>query len=263
MKASSLCEVIVAAHLSYYVDSVEFPERGGLMLISPPGNMKSTFIKVCLDPYSPKAQVLSDLNVETIGRMKNHIASGQITTLALPALEKIYERNPQTAKNVEGHIKGFVDEGFAGMSFSDHRMLGQILARCLVVGGVVHTVYEKRFTEWEDNGFARRFLWSSFQLTRPEVLTEAVHNWQRIEFHSRVPMAPSGKIKMSVTKEESTELRRMLEQQNCAVTAFSLIKKILSVLKWKYNDRSDQKLPMIILRDFGTSLGRRMAQLDL
>jgi hypothetical protein len=263
VKAYSLIEVLIAAHLSAFVDADEFPERGGLMLIAPPGNMKSTFIKSCYRSYMPSAIIMSDVNVETLNKMRDKMAQGYIRTLALPAFEKIYERNPQTAKNIEGHLKALVDEGFNLPSFRDQQMLGQSEARCLVVGGIVQACYARHFSNWEENGFNRRFVWSSFQLADPYVLVAAIHNWQRIEFDHRMPAMPQRRIKMNVTIAESLEVRHMLDQQGCGATPYALIKKILSVLKWRYNRPGDEKKPMQIMRDFSQSLGQKMAKLTL
>lgn len=263
MKIVSLMEILVAAHLTAFVDAEEFPERGGLMLVGPPGNLKTTIIKQAMKPYQPEAAIMSDVNVETIGRMKPHIANGHIKTLALPAFEKIYERNPQTANNIEGHLKGMADEGFSNMSFQDQRMLGQIEARCLVIGGLVHTCYVKKFSNWEDNGFGRRFIWSSFQLRDSGILTRAIDDWKRLEFETRAPLRPQTRIKMTVTREESKIIRHLIQQQHCEATPYALMKKIMAVLKWKFHRRDEEKRPMQIMNDFGESLGQRMAKLEL
>ena len=256
-------EVLIAADFTYFVDGQQFPERGGIMLVSPPGNWKSTVIKESYKPYSPHALILSDVNVDTLNRMMPHMANGSIRTLALPAFEKIYERNPMTASNIEGHLKALVDEGFGHASFRDQRMLAQMEARCLVVGGCVLSCYVKNFSHWDDNGFTRRFIWSSFQLQDPELLTRAIHNWQRIQFEERVPSVPRTKIKMTVTEHESNELKSLIDKQGCGATPYALMKKILSVLKWKFNKTGEEKEPMKIMRDFGTSLGTKMAKLEM
>lgn len=263
MKAASLIEVLVAAHLSGYVDADNFPERGGIMLIAPPGQLKSTFIKQCYNAYHPSVVTMSDINVETLNKMRPKISQGYIRTLALPAFEKIYERNPQTASNIEGHIKAFVDEGFMLPSFANQNMLAQSEARCLVVGGLVDDCYRRKFDRWDENGFVRRFMWCSFQLKDPQMLIEAIHKWERIEFEDRVPLLPNHKIKMTVTPEESKYMMRILESQNCPATPYALLKKIFAVLKWKFNREDDKKRPMEIIRDFSECLGKRMARMTL
>lgn len=263
MKLFSLVEVLTAAHLTAYVTSEAFPERGGIMLLAPPGQLKTTIINNSLMPYVPQAMISSDINVDTLNRTHDQMSNGQIITLALPAFEKIYERNPQTASNVEGHIKGMCDEGFLLPSYKDQRMLGQTKARVLVVGGLVKSCYERHFTRWQENGLTRRFMWSSFHLANPEILTNAVHKWERIKFQNRIPTVPSDKIPMNVTRAESEELRKMILQQGSDVTPYMLLKKILACLKWKFDGRSEKKIPMEIMRDFGVSLGQASAKLEL
>lgn len=263
MKAASLIEVITAAHFTSYVDSEEFPERGGIILNSPPGNFKSTFIKQCLKPYCPQALVLSDINVETFTLLKHSMSTGALRTLALPELQKIYERNPQTAKNVEGHIRGIVDEGFGLASFQNQQMLGQVEARCMVICGIVPSCYERHFQQWTDSGFTRRFIWSSYQLADPSVLTQAIHKWKRLEFREKTPMLPQKRIHMNVTESESKEIMHIMGQQGCEALPYSLLKKILAVLKWKFRERAEAREPMRIIRDFGKSLGTKMDKLEL
>lgn len=262
MKASSLIEVLIAAHLSAAVDAVDFPERGGIMLLSPPGNLKSTLISVALEPYMPQATVLSDINVETLNRMRPQMANRNIRTLALPAFEKIYERNPQTASNVEGHIKALVDEGFSRASFQDQSMLGQVKARCLVIGGLVPVCYERQFHKWQDSGFNRRFIYSSFHLKDPEIIIRAIDAWKRIEFDALQPMAPSS-IKMSLSKEESDLCKMMLRFQYCNATPYALMKKIYAVLKWKFQVRKEASRAKNIMMDFATSLTSKTTELTL
>jgi len=263
MKASTLLEIMIAAHLSAFVDGTEFPERGGIMLIAPPGQMKSTLIKNAMAAYGPQALVLSDINVETLNRLKSSIVRGHVRTLALPAFEKIYERNPQTSSNIEGHLKAMVDEGFSLASFEDSRMLGQSEARCLVIGGMVDNCYKRHFSAWKENGLVRRFIWSFFKLEDDSVLTKAIHEWKRLELEVRAPFHPAKQIKMNVTEQESNELRKYMVHQDTEATPYALMKKILAVLKWKFNRAEDIKQPMNIMKDFSTSLGTKMTNLTL
>lgn len=263
MKAANLIEVLIAAHNSAAVDAKDFPERGGIMLLADPGNLKSTIISCALEPYVPQATISSDINVETLNRMRPQMANKNIRTLALPAFEKLYERNPQTASNVEGHIKALVDEGYSKPSFVDQNMLGQTKARCLVIGGLVTVCYERQFKKWQDSGFNRRFIFSSFRLADPEVIIRAIDDWKRLEFDVLQPMAPP-EIKMTLTPEESELCKKMLRYQYVNATPYALLKKIYAVLKWKYNmqRRSNGKAKDVMM-DFATSLTTKSTELTI
>src|SRR6476646_6884687 len=136
MKARSLLEVIDAAHLSYYVES-PFPSRGGLMLVGPPGVLKSTFIASGLSDY-PSALVLSDLNVQQLVRLRDDLSGGRYTSIGFTEFEKLYQRASSTSENIEGHIKALVEEGFTRASFEDQRM-ATMSARALVVGAMTYS----------------------------------------------------------------------------------------------------------------------------
>src|SRR5215470_12602557 len=104
MKSSSLIQILAAAHLSYAIDSVPdaFSQRGGIMLVGPPENMKTT-LATCLEKYS-NALVVADMNVKQLVKVRDQISCGRYRTLVLPAFEKLYKRDADTASNVEGHL---------------------------------------------------------------------------------------------------------------------------------------------------------------
>ncbi|HMD53731.1 MAG TPA: hypothetical protein VKJ65_04190, partial [Phycisphaerae bacterium] len=140
------------------------------MFVAPPGQWKSTVIEVSTEHYSDSI-VLSDVNVQTLNAMHDELGQ-KINTLAFPAFEKIYERNPQTSANIEGHIKALVAEGLSLASFEDQRMPGSYKARSLVIGGIPPVVHRRRFADWRDNGFYRRFIWSFFHFKDPRVIID-------------------------------------------------------------------------------------------
>src|SRR5256885_1629489 len=120
MKVTTLMEVISAGHLAKFVDG-PFDQRGGIFLVGPPGHLKSTIIKLALIEY-PDTLVLSDINVQEFGRLKNSLIGGRYTTIGFGEFEKLYERNPTTAANLEGTLRGMVEEGFDKLSFESQQM---------------------------------------------------------------------------------------------------------------------------------------------
>src|ERR1017187_6088762 len=259
MKLHNLIEVLMAAHVSHIVDS-PFPDRGGIMLVAPPGQWKSRCIG-CLESYSD-CMVLSDINAQALNALKPELESERYHTLAFPALEKIYERASATSANAEGTIKALVAEGMSEASFEDHRILGVTKARCMVIAGMVPSIVKNKISVWIENGFARRFIWASFQLADPRIIIEAIHKWERHEFDNMaMAKLPLKKLDLTryVDERESRLLEYLIRAQYGQEIPLILMKKIYCVLKYKFKD--DPKLPKEIIEDFGTCLGRQKGKL--
>jgi hypothetical protein len=265
MHANDLIEVLCAVHLSSYVDA-PFHERGGLMIVGPPGVLKSTFVGV-LDKQYGDALMLSDINAQSMKDLRDQMAAGQIRTLVLPELAKLYQRHPSTAQNVEGTLSALVAEGFSAASFEDSRV-NRLKARVVVMGALTPATQGAHFREWEESGFNRRFLWSLVSLANSEALEDAVIEWKRIDFQlQHVPRRPlSGeKIPNVTTREERVALAAMLKYQpgGSHVQQLQLLTKTLAVLRWWYTQSGDTRSPMATIERFAKSLGREGALLDL
>lgn len=261
MKVSSLIEILSAAHLSAYVDG-PFDGRGGIMLVAPPGTLKTTIIKL-LDVF-PNCCVLSDINVPTLNDMREDIANNRIRTLAFGELEKLYARHPATASNIEGILKAMVEEGFRHAAYDDQRMECRE-AKCLLVAGMTQQLYRRKFKQWMDDGFARRFLWSHFVLEYPDIILEAIDRWKRIRLTEPVVFGvPAGhKIEYQVTDRETKWLRSLLPRRIDPAAAYILLKKILCVLYMRYPRSKYGDRALSIIEDFSESLQPRGANLQI
>ena len=256
MKIKTLIEVISAAHLTRYVESSVFQQRGGMFLVAPPGCLKSTIIRNSLKCY-PDALQLPDLNVQTLGYIKGSFTEGKYTTLAFGEFEKLYQRNPATAANIEGHLKAMVEEGFGKPSFEDSRSVN-FESRIMLVGGITPGCYQRMFTRWMENGFARRFLWCSYTLENTEIIPDAIDRWKSLDFGKSTKETPNnGVISYNITKAESSKIRSLLMQGHSMETPFVFMKKIFCVLKWRHKPKN----AMSIVEDFAESLGERPAKL--
>lgn len=264
MLASDLLEVLCAAHLSTYVDS-PFAERGGLMLVGPPGALKSTFLDV-LDGQYHDAVTMSDINARSLVDLRDQISTGAIKTLVLPELAKIYERHESTAKNVEGTLRAMTAEGFQAASFEDQRV-SRLRARAMVIAGMTPKTREKNFTGWEESGFNRRFLWCLIRLKDPEVLVRAVLEWKKLIFQvEHMPRAPvSGSIPYQVTREQQMVFRGWVKYQPGGSSALhmQMIVKIYCVLQWWYIQIDNGRDAMATLCRFAEGLGRHGAEVDV
>ena len=261
MKVGSLIEIISAAHLSFYVESA-FKERGGIMLVGPPASLKTAMSEV-LDCY-PNAWVLSDLTVKQGARMREDIASGRISTIAFADYAKLYQRQSAGAANVEGFIRALTAEGFRRANWEEPTMT-VIPARALVIGCMTSSFYTQHWGSWKDDGFARRFLWSHFQLKDPNVIIEAIIKDVRLDFGGKNgfnPKLPTSKsIRGNITETESRLLLTFLRHQHGKEIGLILLKKILAALRWKFNREPER--PMTIVQDFSRCLLREGAELEV
>ena len=228
------------------------------MVIAPPGTLKSTLIKLALEDY-PDALILSDLNINTLTHLKNSLIDQRYTTLGFGEFEKLYQRNPATAANIEAHIKALVEEGFARASFEDQRA-AMMAAKCCVIGGITPSCYSRMFTRWAENGFARRFIFCSYTLQNSDAIMEAIRQWKHIDF-GRVMMTQPGnkKIPYDISKEENTLIEQSIAAQPTREGPFVLAKKIMCVLKWRHGS----KKAMQIYFDFSSSMSKNGAYLEL
>lgn len=264
MQAQDLVEILCAAHLGYLVEG-PFSERGGIMLVGPPGVLKTTFVSA-LDITYNDALMLSDVNVKSLIRLRDVIASGKVNTLVLPEFVKVYERADVTAKNIEGTLRAMTAEGFSAASFEDSRV-NRLRARCLVMGALTPSTVDARFTGWEESGFNRRFLWCLMRLKDPLALERAAVNWSRIDFRMKhLPLVPLGtQIPNLTTYKERQKLAAFAKYQPGGDHAIQiqLLIRILAVLRWWYNETNDPRDPMHTVESFASSLGKNGVTLDL
>ncbi len=228
------------------------------MIVAPPGTLKSTIIKLALEDY-PDALLLSDLNINTLTQLKNSLIDQRYTTLGFGEFEKLYQRNPATAANIEGHLKMLVEEGYSRASFEDQRAQ-TMAARCSVVGGITPSCYSRMITKWIDNGFARRFIFCSYTLQNPEAIMEAIEKWKHISL-GRVMLSSPGnkKIPYNVSSEENKIIRKAIYSQPTHEGPFVLCKKAYCVLKWRHGS----KKATAIFTDFAQSMQSKGAFLEL
>lgn len=260
MKPQSLIEVLDAAHLTYHVNDKEFPSRGGLMIVGPPGVLKTSFINAAFGDW-PEALILSDINVNQMRPLRDDFISGRFRTLAFTAFEKLYQRNPASAANLEGHISALVEEGFSRTAHEDSRM-ATLHARALVCGAMPYGFYSDRFKDWDKSGFARRFLWITIRLADHNKLIEAIMQWKRITLATVAHKEPRGAmIRVSTEPTEARKLRNLIRGQPGDTSPLILMQKIHAVLSWKYN--GDSKQVWSVLNDFGESLHRDGAEVEL
>lgn len=258
MKLANLYRFMAAAHLTHAVDKVPkaFSQRGGVMLVAPPEQMKSTVVQ-CLDGYGD-CLVLTDLNVKQLVRyLRDEIASGRYNTVAMTAFEKLYARDSDTASNIEASLSAMMEEGFGHASFEDSRSFVRT-AKCLIVGALVEATYRSHISQWLESGFARRFVWIHFRLRNPSLITRSIIEWNPISVNNGgagLPTLPYGTgIPWSTTSSELERLHTFLKEQPGRSTPHILCGKILSVLKWNFrNEKEPSRMAWDVMRDVAES----------
>jgi len=253
MHITSLLEVLHAAHHSWLVHS-PWEERGGILIIAPPGQLKTTII-LTLEAYS-EALCLSDINIRSMKSVRDQVLGGRYKTIAFGELEKLYARNPATAANVEAHLKQFVEEGLRHFSHED-QSAPIMPARALVVGGITPSMFGKQVSAWTESGFLRRFLRMQYTMKDDKALLRAVDQWKKIGYE--IPVTWDGRVEIKYNLEENESkvvMRSMREQLDTTPTV--LLKRIICVLKKRKPERW-----RAILDDITPALGRNGALLEI
>lgn len=257
MTPQTLIEIIDAAHLTSFITS-PFPQRGCMMIVGPPGSMKTTFVRVALAEH-PSALFLSDLNINSLMSLRESLVSGRYRTIAFPEYEKLYQRKADTAANIEGTIKQLIEEGFTRASFEEQDAI-TYTARTLVIGAMTYSFYNKMIGKWRESGFKRRILWLGVKLSNPDKVMEAIRKWELIEIDGIPRRYPTKDIPFDVTDAESRQIEKMLEGQ-WEATPYVLLKKIFAVLKWKYAKEPGKA--MKLMKELGTCIDNKLGIIDL
>ena len=255
----SLMEAICAIHMSSYVDS-PVKDRGGLMLVGPPGVLKTSFLDVLEDNYH-NAISASNLNTTTLLKMQQQFHSGTMRSLILPDVQAIYAGDPRTAARLEQALMQLAGEGNRGASWQDARHQ-RFKSRCTIFGAITNKHYEKMAASWEDSGFFRRFLWSAYTLADPDILMDAIEQWKRADIGTiRVPALPVNRsIPESLTDAERREIRTWLKHQpGPHEIQFSLLCRATSALRWHYDNRRIKRNAIETMREFSRTLTKDAA----
>ena len=265
MKIENLLRVLMASH---YTAQVECPPklttRGGIMLVAPPGSLKTAILKAALKSHVG-ALGLSDLNVQGLGRLRHSLSTGKITTLMFYEYSKLYKRDADTASNLEGLISALVDESYDKLAF-DVLEAHTLPCSALVMGAMVPSFYERRLRDWESGGFARRFIWCMYRLDNPHAISNSIAKWEELAITQGVRFqVPSSTIPYTVTHKEAKQIHHWLKDNHGLETPAVLLQKVASVLRWENQAMQSRDDTMEVLQDFSESLrvhGARLTMTD-
>lgn len=265
MRISTFLEVLWAASQTHRVQS-RFKQRGGIFLVSLPGQLKTTLLRITEDS-TIGVLGLSDLTTTMLVEARDSIAANKIHTLAFYDFQKIFERKADTASNILGNIRALMDEGFTTAAFEKAGAHGVIQqrARALIMAAITPKFYRDHLSEWCDQGMGRRAIFCVYKLRNPEVITEAIMRELPIDLATVATSVPSN-LQLDARPMDDPQveklLMRMLRHQPGDEVPLILLKKIYAVLQWKYKVRLKQKDKAgYILSEFSEALGPEGAEL--
>lgn len=258
LRYETLLEVVGASHLANFVDG-PFTDRGGLFLVAPPGSFKSTITDV-LGSFA-HTLVLSDINVQSLIKMKPHMVSGEILTIGFTDFGKLYARAMKVAANVEGILMGLVGEGFRRASF-EPQTPSVSAAHCTITGGMTSAFHDQKISEWEQSGFARRFLWARYSLNGVRIIEEAQLDYRMARLSNGfVPKVPGGKgIPCELDKRDREFIDHCTRQiMYRSGGALVIAQKLYAALIWKHGRKTARE----IMDDFRPCIERNGGTLNL
>jgi hypothetical protein len=257
MKFGTLTEIVAALHLSNCVIG-PFEQRGGLMLISPAGGLKTSIVEILME--FPKVMMISDLTVKSLTDMRDAFLGDQIRTLVFSDFAKLYMRHGSVASNIEGVLMALISDGFRKPAFSDQRIQNQA-ARVLVIGCMTTQFFERMQSSWLDTGFHRRFLWCRYILQNPDLLEDAIFDWRKAELDGQFIMKipKSKKIPMDLEEKERMLIRHTMRSLLDRKMPGIIGQRIFAVLKWKLGSEEAKRIWI----DFAQSLTPDGAVLEL
>jgi hypothetical protein len=258
MRFGTLVEIVSAVHLAPMVTGTVSKERGGLIIVAPPGQLKTTAIEY-LDVF-PKTKLISNLTVHALTQMRPDFLSGEIVTLAFPDYDMIYKRHGTVSDQIEGTLMGLMGEGFRNPAYSDQR-INVTKAHCTVVAGITVRCYEKMISGWLDSGFSRRFLWARYTIKNSHKLEDAISEWKRYTLDGDFIMKiPSGNvIPYCLKPEQAKKVLYQLKFQPDRKLPYITSQRIISVLIWKHGEKEGWRL----WEDFAPSLGKDGGSVEL
>lgn len=262
MKASSLIQVLCAAHWSYRVVPDPYQRRGGIMLVAPGGHGKSTIL-TRMSGELPKMLALSDLTTRQAVSLRSSIVEGKYRTLVIDEMEKLYQRMDSTAQNVEGTLQALIEQGFHDAP-GERPTEDVMRAQCLVIANMTEDFYVRKTRVWAD-AFMRRWIVSKFRLENPDIFADAIERWKRVEIKDGMLfMMPMEDIPYSVKPDEAHAMRHWLQIANRDdKTPQQLLHKILSVLRWRCKKSEVKDTSFEIMTDFSESLRQKGSEMKL
>jgi len=250
-------------HHSYRVHSDTFKARGGVLLLGPPGNLKTTI----LNTFEGQTgfHLVSDITSNSLLGIRNQILSGRIHTVAIQDLNKIYERKAETTANIMGNLRALMDEGFTQMAH-ENKVPVRVKARSLVLAACTSGLWENEYASWMSNGLGRRLIHSTFRLKTKGIIADAILDDNPIKIGtSHLCRVPSELI-LPLGKADSREAETLLKVLALGQMEFDvqllILRKALVMLRWKYRDVNGN-IPLELIEEFAGSFRNEGIELEI
>lgn len=254
MRIEHLLEFFCAAHVAQQVES-PWEDRGGIALVAEPGQLKTSIAGKALGPY-PNAKVLSDVNVTELSNLRGDMVSNRFKTLVFLDFQKLYERNSDTASNVEGCLRALTGEGWQGLAHEAQMV--SMPGRCFAVLCLTPSMFRRKGLQWKESGLLRRFLWLQYAIANPEVKTMAANRWEKVPIGDlRIPW-PAEKVPMRNTEQENAWCHMLCSEQPGGDDSiqFQILARTYQILKNHYKARrgNERQTPVQIMSSVGELL---------
>ncbi len=263
VKVGTMMEAICAIHLSSYVDS-PYRDRGGLMIVGPPGVLKTTLLDV-LDDNFHNALSISNAYMGTMKKLQPAFYNGQVRSLCFPDIQSIYAGDPRTSSRIEQMMMQLSGEATRTIGGDEDSRHAKFKGFCTMFGAMTDFFYTGHVGRWDTTGFLRRFLWSTYTLRDPDILMRAIEQWTRAELGYRVvPQIPmGGRIPDSLTQAERKEIWSWLRHQPLPhEIQLQVLCKAVSALKWHYEQVGLKRSAMATMHEFAETLQKDAALLE-
>lgn len=251
--------------MTWRVES-SFEDRGGLMIVAPPAQLKTSILSA-VESSQFGIIGMSDITLRTLVEMRDQIAGKKIHALFFYDFQKIYERKADTAENIIGSLRALMCEGFTTAAFEKQGLL-RARARALVVAATTPQMYAKHMDEWDGSGFSRRFIFSLYSLSNPNLIVNAIMKNSPIAIGQisqvNVPFNLTVPIGFGEKPGDEKELRLLLQRgQRGEEIPLILLRKTLAILRWKARARREKDYALDVVREFGKSMKDAGAEIVL
>lgn len=234
------------------------------MIVAPPASLKTAILSA-VENWQPGIVGMSDITLKTLVEMRDAIASKKIHALFFYDFQKVYERKADTSANIIGSLRALMCEGFTTAAFEKQGLL-TARARALVVAATTPQMYRDHMEEWDGSGFSRRFIFSLYSLSNPNVIVNSIMNNEPVAIGgiSQVQVPFNLSIPIGGKPGDEAELRKLLQKgQRGEEIPLILLRKTLAVLRWKSRQRREKDHSLDVVREFGKSMKGEGAEIVL
>jgi hypothetical protein len=192
--------------------------------------------------------------------------NGQVRSMCFPDLQSIYAGDPRTANRIEQMMMQLSGEATRTIGGDEDSRYAKFKGYCTMFAAMTPSFYTAHINKWEESGFSRRFLWSTYTFEDPDILMRAIAQWTRASLGvTNIPQCPvTGKIPDSLTQADREEIITWLRHQpQPHEIQFQVMCKATSALAHHYRINKIKKSAMDTMCEFAETLQHDAALLKL